>query len=210
MRVPFKSLLIILVALSSSGPSLAQDKNSEFCSSQTTEAYHSPRCDWWVVHDPRRIEHINIPHRPRYHTYSRWLLGDRTYIFAYRDVDQQPEDMVADIYLAGDSGYNRFGYVHITGAVTDVSTANLTGGAGPDVVFRFDGGQLQYIDVLRFSGGLAREVFSYGASTIDVISQPKPLIVAKSRIANLVQEFEWDSQSGKFKTIHQRALRKDR
>jgi hypothetical protein len=118
--------------------------------------------------------------------------------------------MVADIYLAGDSGYNRFGYVHITGAVTDVSTANLTGGAGPDVVFRFDGGQLQYIDVLRFSGGLAREVFSYGASTIDVISQPKPLIVAKSRIANLVQEFEWDSQSGKFKTIHQRALRKDR
>src|SRR5436309_11791298 len=104
MRLLMNSLLTGLTLL---GTALAAPQNQveTFCASRTTAAYHSPKCDWFVVNDPHRIENVEIHHEPSYHTYSRWVLDGRTYFFAYRDIDDQPEDIVADIYLAGDTGY---------------------------------------------------------------------------------------------------------
>jgi len=125
-------------------------KQSDYCASRTTEAYHSPKCNWgFVVKDPHRIEGVRIPHKPSYHTYSLWVLGSRRYVFAYRDIGGQPDDMVVDIYRAGNGRYALLGNARITGIVTDVSTARLTGSGLPDVVFRFEGGQLQYLEIVR-------------------------------------------------------------
>ena len=189
----------------------AQSKDSAFCSSRTTEAYHSPKCDWgWVVHDPHRVEDVKIPHEPQYHTYSRWMLDGRTYIFAYRDIDQQPEDMVADIYLARDTHYKLVGSIqHLGEIVTGVSRARLTGAVLPDIVFREDCGELQYVVVVRLSDETAKQVFSYGDRIIDVREQPKPVIIATSKIANLVEQFAWDPQAKKFLKIKQHPWRKD-
>ena len=145
---------------------------------------------------------------PPYHTYSRWVLGGQTYIFAYRDINQQPEDMAVDIYIAKGGDYKRVGTARIPGVVTSVSTERLTGGILPDVVFRLQSGELQWIEVVRFFNRTARQVFWYGASKIDVMTQPKPMIVAKSSIPNLVQEFAWDSESGKFVKIGKYAWHK--
>ena len=49
--------------------------------------------------DPHTIENVAIRHEPSYHTYSRWVLDGLTYVIAYRDIDDQPEDIVMDIYL---------------------------------------------------------------------------------------------------------------
>jgi hypothetical protein len=183
--------------------------STRFCSSRTSAAYHSPNCDWgWVVHDPNRVENMKIPHKPPYHTYSRWILGDQTYILAYRDIDQQPDDMAADIYLMSGSHPKLVGSVrHLGEIVTNVSTEKLTGASLPDVVFREDCGELKCVNVLRFSGDTARSVFNYAASTIDITSAPQPAIVATSNIANLVEKFAWDRQSEKFARIEKRSSR---
>jgi len=153
------NLLLTGMALLSASLGLPQSDDATFCASRTTAAYHSPKCDWFVVKDPNRIEGLEIQHEPSYHTYSRWVLDGRTYVIAYRDIDYQPEDIVADIYLAVDNGYKLVGRARIFGLVTDVSTARLTGGELPDIVFRFLGGQLQYIVIVRLSRETAREVF---------------------------------------------------
>lgn len=183
----------------------AQSKVSGFCASRTTEAYHSPKCGWgWVVHDPHRVEDVKIPHEPQYHTYSRWMLDGRTYIFAYRDIDQQPADMAADIYLAEGDRYKLVGSIeHMGEIVTGVSEAKLTGGPLPDIVFREDCGELKCVVVVRFFDEAAKQVFSYGDRTIEVRQEPKPVIIATSRIANLVEEFAWDPRSEKFRKIEQ-------
>src|SRR6266481_2167873 len=189
----------------------AQNKGSDFCSSRTTEAYHSPKCDWgWIVHDPQRVEDVTIPHKLPYHTYSRWVLDGHTYDFAYRDiVEYRPNDMAADIYLASGNRYKVVGSVpHLGEIVTGVFTARLTGAALPDVVFRESCGELQCVVVLRFSDETAEQVFSYGDRIIDVLQQPKPVIEATSKIANLVEQFAWDSQSKKFQKIGQHPWRK--
>lgn len=191
--------IVIAVVAALLTSAATQGKDSDFCASRTTEAYHSPKCNWgFVVKDPHKIEGLTIPHKPPYHTYSRWALDSRRYVFAYRDIGGQPDDMVVDIYRAGNSRYALVGRARITGIVTNVSTARLTGNELPDVVFRFEGGQLQYVVIVRLFHNTAQEVFRYGASTIDIVSKPKPVIEARSRIANLVEQFAWDSQSSKF------------
>lgn len=182
----------------------AQSNESGFCASRTTAAYHSPKCDWgWVVHDPHRVEDVKIPHDPQYHTYSRWLLEGHAYIFAYRDIDQQPSDMAADIYVAKSGGYTLVGSVeHLGEIVTGVSEATLTG-AVPDILFREDCGQLHCVVVVRFFDQTAKQVFRYGASKLDVVSEPKPMIVATSQLANQVEQFAWDPQTEKFRKIKQ-------
>lgn len=202
-------LAILLVSLPSFGKVQEQTEQTGFCASRTPQALHSPQCKWaFVVQDPHRVNDVKIPHEPVYHTYSQWVLGGQTYIFAYRDIEQQPEDMMVDIYLAGNRGYKRVGNVEITGMVTRVFTAKLTGDNVPDVVFGYEGGELHYLTVVRVSGGEARQVFRYGASTMDVVSQPKPMILATSRVANLVEQFAWDPQTEKFRKIEQHPLRK--
>lgn len=106
----------------------APTRQSEFCDSRTTEAYHSPKCDWYVVHDPKRVDDIKIPHSPRYHTYSRWVFGEQTAVLAYHDVDNDPMDMIADVYLANGVKYQFLGSAQIPGMVTDVSSVELTKG----------------------------------------------------------------------------------
>lgn len=188
----------------------AQNKDSAFCSSRTTEAYHSAKCDWgWVVHDPRRVEDVKIPHEPLYHTYSRWVLDSQSYILAYRDIDHRPDDMAADVYLATGNRYKLVGSVqHLGEIVTEVFDARLSGAILPDVVFREDCGELQCVVVVRFSGETANQVFWYGASKVEVTTQPKPMIVARSSLPNLVEEFAWDLKSGKFVKIRQYAWHK--
>jgi hypothetical protein len=183
----------------------AQNKESSFCASRTTEAYHSPKCDWgWVIHDPHRVEEVKIPHEPQYHTYSRWMLKGHTYILAYRDIDQQPSDMAADVYVADGDRYKLVGSVeHLGEIVTGVSEARLTG-AVPDILFREDCGQLQCVVVVHFSDETARQVFRYGASKLDVVSKPKPMIVATSKLAKEVEQFAWDPQTEKFRKIEKR------
>jgi hypothetical protein len=199
----------ILVPFLLFGPLSQQEKSTEFCSSRTPAAYHSPDCDWgYVVNDSGRFGDVKIPHRPPYHTYSRWVVGDRTYVFAYRDIDDRPDDMVADIYIAEDSHYKLIGNTQIPGIVTAVSTAKLTGDRLPDVVFRFQGGELQYVNIVRLSDEKAEQVFQYGASAIELLSEPKPLIEATSKISNVVEQFAWDPQSYKFRRTSQRPLRK--
>src|SRR5271169_4020002 len=83
----------------------ASTKQSELCDSFTTEAYHSPRCNQYVVRDPKRADDIAIPHSPRYHTYSQWDFDHQTVVLAYRDIDNDPKNMVADAYLAGGGKY---------------------------------------------------------------------------------------------------------
>jgi len=205
------NLLIAIIAaalFTSAGGS--QSKNSAFCSSRTTEAYHSPKCDWgWVVHDPHRVEDVKISHAPQYHTYSRWMLEGHTYIFAYRDIDQQPGDMAADIYLAKDNNYKLVGSIqHLGEIITDVSEARLTGAILPDIIFREDCGELQCVVVVRFSDETAKQVFSYGDGLIEVLQQPKPEIIATSKVANLVEQFAWDPETEKFRKIEQYPLRK--
>jgi hypothetical protein len=156
----------------------AQRKESDFCASRTTEAYHSPKCSWgWVVHDPHRVEDVKIPHRSQYHTYSRWVFDGRTYILAYRDIDQQPADMAADVYLANGDRYKLVGSVeHLGEIVTGVSEARLTGAALPDIIFREDCGELQCVVVVRFSDETARQVFRYRLLTfvqVVVAAPPK-------------------------------------
>ena len=182
---------------------LGEKKVAEFCSSLTTGAYHSPQCDFWVVHDPKRVEDVEIEHKPSYHTYSRWKLGEQTYILAYRDVDYQPADMVADIYRVSNTGNNLIGKVSLYDAVTDVSPVGLTGRDVPDLVFRTTCGELQCVFVLRFADGKAQSVVSYGASEMSVVSETKPAILAKSRLANVVEEFAWDSRVNEFRKIRQ-------
>lgn len=198
-------ILIIAGTLLLAAVAGAQSPEADFCASRTASAYHSPKCNWgWVVHDPNRIEGLKIPHHPSYHTYSRWTLDHQTYVFAYRDIDQQPEDMAADIYLESGTHYKHVGSVrHLGEIVTGVFTARLTGGAVPDVVFKEECGELQCVVVVRFSDSTAKEVFSYGDRTIEVREQPKPTIIAISRIANLVEEFAWDPQSDEFRKIDQ-------
>jgi hypothetical protein len=200
-----KPLISIVAAAVFTAAGGAQNKESGFCSSRTTEAYHSPKCDWgWVVHDPHRVEDVKIPHEPQYHTYSRWMLDGRTYFFAYRDIDQQPGDMAADIYLAQNTHHKLVGSVqHLGEIVTGVFTARLTQAALPDVVFREDCGELQCVVVVRFSDEVARQVFWYGASKVEVTTQPKPMIVTRSSLPNLVEEFAWNLKSGKFVKIRQ-------
>lgn len=198
-----KLFTCIVVAVLFTASARAQSKESDFCTSRTTEAYHSPKCDWGWVHDPHRVEVLKISHEPKYHTYSRWMVGQRTYIFAYRDVDQQPSDMAADIYVAGGNGYKLVGSVeHLGEIVTGVSEVKLTG-AGPDVVFREDCGELKCVVVVRFSDETARQVFRYGASKMDVLLEPKPVIIATSTLANQVEQFAWDPQTEKFRKIKQ-------
>ena len=197
------SLSVLALALAQ-----APAKQSEFCDSLTTEAYHSPKCNQYVVHDPKRVDDIKIPHSPTYHTYSRWALGDQTVVLAYRDVDKDPMDMVADAYLASGGKYEFLGSAKIPGMVTDVSSAELTGGDLPDIVFHFDGGQLKYVGIFRFSKGKAKDVFQYAASKIEVSTEPKPKIVATSKLSNMVEEFAWDSHSQEFTTISKRPWHK--
>jgi hypothetical protein len=182
----------------------AQSKPSGFCASRTTAAYHSPKCDWgWVVHDPHRVEGMKIPHDPQYHTYSRWLLEGHSYIFAYRDIDEQPSDMAADIYVAESKGYELAGSVeHLGEIVTGVSEVALTG-AVPDILFREDCGQLHCVVVVRFSDETAKQVFRYGASKLDVVWEPTPMIVATSKFTNQSEQFAWDPQTEKFRKIEQ-------
>jgi len=186
---------IVAAALFTAGAG-AHSKKSDFCASRTTEAYHSPKCDWrWVVHDPHRVEDVQIQHEPLYHTYSRWVLDGQTYVFAYRDIDRRPDDMAADVYLANGDRYKLVGSVeHLGEIVTGVSEVRLTGAFLPDVVFREDCGQLNCVVVVRFSDETARQVFRYGASKIDVLSEPKPMIVATSKIANQIQQFAWETE----------------
>lgn len=180
----------------------AQDNQSDFCASRTSKAYHSPKCNWgWVVHDPKRVENVNIPHHPAYHTYSRWVLDGRAYVLAYRDIDRSPEDVAADIYLV-QKEYELVGTVeHLGEIVRGVSLEKLTNGILPDLVFREDCGQLQCLVVVRFSHIGAKQVFRYGASRIDVLSEPKPVIIATSKLANRVEQFAWDTQAGEFRKI---------
>ena len=178
---------------------IGKGKVSEFCSSRTTAAYHSPQCDLWAVHDPNRVEDVKIDHRPAYHTYSRWMLGEQTYILAYRDVDYQPSDMVADVYLGSNGANSLAGKISVYEAVRDVSALKLTRGVEPDLVFRASCGELECIFVLHFTEGKAREVFQYAASKIEIVDGANPKIVAKSRLANSVQEFVWDSRAKEFK-----------
>jgi hypothetical protein len=189
-----------------------QKKETGFCASRTPLALHSPRCKWaFVVGDPHQVANVKIPHEPIYHTYSRWVLGDKTYIFAYRDIDQQPEDMAADIYIARDARYKLVGSIrHLGEIVTGVFEAKLTGSSLPDIVFREDCGELQCLVVVRFSNGTPRQVFWYGASIMHVVTHPRPLIIAKSSIPRLVEEFAWDPKSGKLVKIRQYVWHKAR
>lgn len=182
----------------------AQEKETGFCASRTTAAYHSPKCNWgWVVHDPHRVEDVKIPHHPPYHTYSRWVVGEHAYILAYRDIDRQPSDMAADIYFAGSSGYKLVGSIeHLGEIVTGVSEARLTGPTS-DIVFREDCGELQCLVVVRFSDRTAKQVFRYGASKMEIVTQPQPMIVATSKLANTVEWFAWDPETGKFRKTKQ-------
>jgi hypothetical protein len=197
----FTFIVMVVLSAVSAG---AQGKESDFCASRTPQALHSVECKWaFVVQDPHRVNDVKIPHEPIYHTFSRWVLGDQRYIFAYRDIDQQPEDMMVDIYLAANGGYKRIGSVEITGMVTGVFTAKLTGQNIPDVVFQYEGGELHYVTIMRAYSGEARQVFRYGASTIDVLSQPTPLIVATSNLTDQVEQFAWDAQTESFRKIEQ-------
>jgi hypothetical protein len=200
-----KLLACIFASILFTASAGAQSKEFSFCASRTTEAYHSPKCDWgWAVHDPGRVENVKIPHEPQYHTYSRWMIDRQTYIFAYRDIDQQPSDMAADVYVAEGDRYKLVGSVeHLGEIVTGVSEARLTG-AVPDILFREDCGQLQCVVVVRFSDETARQVFRYGASKLDVVSKPMPMIVATSKLANEVEQFAWDPQTEKFRKIEKR------
>jgi hypothetical protein len=178
--VKFLISIVAVVASVLLTSGVARNIDADFCSSRTTEAYRSPKCDWgWVVHDLKRVEDVTIPHKPAYHTYSRWVLDGGTYIIAYGDIDYTPNDMVADVYLANGDRYKLVGSVQHLGEI-------VTGGFAA-----------------RLTGAAAREVFSYGASTIEIVSQPKPLIVARSTIANVVKEFTWDPKSSKFVKIRQ-------
>jgi hypothetical protein len=178
---------------------IGKKKVSEFCSSYTAAAYHSPQCDQWVVHDPNRVEDIKIAHLPAYHTYSRWILGDQTYILAYRDVDHQPSDMIADVYLASNGANSLVGKIPVYDAVSDVSLLKVTKGEEHDLVFSASCGQLECVFVLHFAEGKAKEIFQYAASKIEIVDGTTPKIVAKSRLANLVEEFVWDSKAKEFK-----------
>jgi len=205
-----KLVLAIVVALLPCHAKAQQQQTEQagFCESRTPQALHSPKCELaFVVQDLHRTDNVKIPHEPVYHTYSRWELDGRAYIFAYRDIDQRPDDMMADIYLAASGGYKRIGSIEITGMVTGVSTANLTGGNVPDILFQYEGGELHYLTIVRLSGGRVQQVFRYGASAIDVLSQPKPVIEATSKVANLVEQFAWDPHAAKFRKIEQHPFR---
>lgn len=196
---------IILVAVFCSS-AMAQEKKTEFCSSRTTTAYHSPACDWgFVVRDPQRVDDVRIPHKPTYHTYSRWVLGGQAYILAYRDIENRPDDMVVDVYVTNGEGRKLIGNARIPGIVTNIAEAKLTGGELPDLIIRFEGGQLQYVDVLRFSDKVAHQVFQYGASSIELVADSTPMLEVTSKGANLVEQFAWDPRSDKFKKIGQHA-----
>ncbi len=106
---------IAVIVVAATG-ALVANAQADFCSSRTPEAYHSPKCDWgWVVNDPHRVERLKIPHEPSYHTYSRSVLDGRTYVFAYRDIDQKPDDMAADVYLAVGNRHKLLGSIQHLG-----------------------------------------------------------------------------------------------
>src|SRR5947207_10734031 len=48
-----------------------------------------------------------------------------------------------------------------------------------------------YIIVVRLSDETTREVFDYGASIMDILTQPRPMIEARLKFGNLVQQFAW-------------------
>jgi hypothetical protein len=205
MRFRYIALLSLLLV----GEDLAQTRKSEFCSSRTTTAYHSPKCDWWVVHDPKRVQGIKVVHTPAYHTYSQWELAGQTYVLAYRDVDYEPQDMVADVYQTDDRRYKQIGKIEVYDLVTNVSLEKLTSGETPDLVFWSDCGQLKCIFVLRFSKSKAEKVFSYAATQIKISSLGRPRIVAVSQLANLREEFAWDSRAKEFRSTGEHPLRKE-
>lgn len=172
---------------------------SNFCDEKTTEAYHSPLCKKsWVVKDPNRVVDVHIVHDPFYHTYSRWIIDKQTYIFAYRDIDYDPNDMVADIYLVKNNSYIPVGIIEIPGYVVNVFTAKLTSKGFQDVSFRSDAGKLQYISIVRLTEGKAEKVFEYGASEIEVKNEDNPLILAKAKTSNIIEQYIWDYANNKF------------
>src|SRR3974390_111740 len=187
---------------------IGREKVEEFCSGFTAAAEHSPQCDEFVVHDPGRVENLKIPHKPAYHTYSRWEFEGQIYILAYRDVDHHPMDMVVDVYLSDPEGYKRIGGMPVYDLVRSVSVMRLTGDAGPDFVFETDTGQLKSIFVLLINKGKATKVFEYGASRMRIVDGEKPKIVAESWLANSVQEFAWDEKAQEFREVRSYRLRK--
>lgn len=172
--------------------------DGQSCSERTTATYHSPKCGWgYVVDDPGRLENISISHDPPYHTYSRWVIRGRAYIFAYRDVGNRPDDMRVDIYRERDQ--NRIAAtIAITGLETHVFSTNMTGPDSSDIVFRYLGGELQYVTIMRFTDDSIKDVFDCVASSIDISPWPKSKIVARYRISNIVKEFVWGSASDSF------------
>lgn len=172
---------------------------SSFCDERTTEAYHSPFCkDNWVVRDPNRVDDVQIGHVPSYHTYSRWVIDKRTYIFAYRDIDYDPNDMVVDIYLVKNNSCIPVGFINLPGYVINVFTTKLTSKDFHDVVFRSDAGKLQFISVVKLTGEKAENVFEYGASEIEIKNKDNPMILAKAKTPNIVEQYIWDNANNKF------------
>jgi hypothetical protein len=191
------SMVVLLLGSRIAWPSLSQP-DEQTCSQRSTATYHSPKCGWgYVVNDPGRIEDVTIPHDPPYHTYSRWVIRARTYIFAYRDVDNRPDDMRVDIYQ-GNAGGKVVASIAITGLETHVFSANLTGRDSSDIIFKYMGGELQYLSIVRFADDSIKDVFDCAASTIDILPGPEPKIVARYNVANVVREFVWRGASDKF------------
>ncbi|MEW6079060.1 MAG: hypothetical protein AB1724_14710 [Thermodesulfobacteriota bacterium] len=194
MRSKMTCLTIIILFIAA--PSVVK---SDFCDDRTTESYHAPSCNKiWVVRDPNRIDNLQIDHKPSYHTYSRWVIDEQTYIIAYRDIDYDPNDMVADIYLSGNGSYTLVGDIAIKGNVVNVFAAKLTSNMHHDLVFRFNSGQLQYVSVVKIINQKIIKVFEYGGTEIEINSEKNPMIIIKSKTPNIIQQYIWDSANSKF------------
>jgi hypothetical protein len=170
----------------------------DFCDQKTTEVYHSPKCGLWVEEDPQRVNDINIPFNPPYHTYSRWIIDDQSYILAYRDVDYEPANIIVDFYSVDNKSKVKRGSVNLNGVVVNVLAAKLTGSKYHEIMFRHADGQLQYISIVKIRGNKIKKIFSYGATEIEIIKGLPTRILAKAESSNLVEEYIWVPTSGKF------------
>jgi hypothetical protein len=178
---------------------MAQQSSTNFCSSRTTAAYHAPECGAiWIVHDPNRVSDVHLGHSPDYHTYSRWEVNGTKYVLAYWDEDNDPNDIVVDVYRASGAKFEQIGSVTIGAPLTGVKTAQLAPKWGDQLLFLSHCGQMECINVVRVSDGVAKELFEYGADKLVVRGGTPPSIMAKPKYANFLEQFTWSDAKQKF------------
>jgi hypothetical protein len=177
------------------------------CSQHTAESLHSKSCpDSLIENDSGRIDDLHLPHKPAYHTYSRWRVSEQEYILAYWDQDNEVLALYADIYRENRDADGRPTYAKIATVpafelVRRVFTQDLIGDGREQLIIISETGQLQAIRIMRIHGNTARIVLDTAGTRVKVVDKPKPAVLVYAKTPDQTEVFRWSARQKKFERI---------